>query len=152
MPRAKQRDAGGLTFFIDECIKSVLIEAALHRLKAKRDRVEVAKKGTLDEDWLRQAGSEGWICFSRDRRMLRRPNELNAIKYYDVALFTLDDGTGPEHARLIVDAWLVIRRAAHELRRAFVARIEPNAILSVLLERGVWLPRARRMRPLKGER
>jgi hypothetical protein len=38
------------------------------------------------------------------------------------------------------------------LKRAFIARIEPNAVLSVLLERGLWLKRARRMKLLKGER
>jgi hypothetical protein len=149
VPR-KPRDAG-LTFFIDECIKSSLIEAALNRLKTKHERLQVAKKGTLDEDWLREAGMGGWVCFSRDRRMMRRPNELNAITYYRVALFTLDDGTGPEHAQLIADALPVVRRAALELKRAFIARIEPNAVLSVLLERGAWLERARRMKPLKGE-
>lgn len=81
MPR-KQRDAD-LTFFIDECIKSSLIVAALDRLKTKRERVVSAKKSTLDEDWLRDAG-----------RMMSRPNELHAITHYSVALFTLDDGTG----------------------------------------------------------
>lgn len=151
MPRTRPRSAGGLTFFVDECIKSSLIEAALERLKTKHDRIEVARKGTLDVDWLRSAGTDGWICFSRDRRMLRRPNELEAIIYYRVALFTLDEGTGSEHAKLIADALPVVRRVAGDLRRALVARIEPNAVLSVQLENGKWLPRARRLRPLKGE-
>lgn len=94
----------------------------------------------------------GWICFSRDRRMLVRPNERNAIIYYEVALFTVGEGTGAEHAALIADALPLIRRAARDLKRAFVARIEPNADLTVLLERGKWLPQARRMRRLKSER
>lgn len=111
----------------------------------------MAPKGTLDEDWLRDAGMEGWICFSRDRRMLIRPNERNAIIYYKVALFTVGEGTA-EHARLLADALPLVRRAARDLRRAFVARIEPNADLSVLLERGKWLTHARRMRRLKSER
>lgn len=152
MRRAKQHDAGGLTFFIDECIKCSLIVDALNQLATKRERVHVAPKGTLDEDWLRDAGMAGWVCFSRDRRMLIRPNELNAILYYKVALFTVGVGTGAEHARLIADALPLVCRAARDLKRAFVARIEPNADLSLLLERGKWLPHARRMRRLKSER
>lgn len=150
MPR-KQRDAD-LTFFIDECIKSSLIVAALDRLKTKRERVVSAKKSTLDEDWLRDAGLEAWVCFSRDRRMMSRPNELHAITHYSVALFTLDDGTGPEHAQLIIDAFPVIRRAVRDLRRAFIARIEPKGSLSILLEKGKWSKRPRKMKLLKGER
>jgi hypothetical protein len=130
--RAKQHDVGGLTFFIDECIKCSLIVDALNQLATKRERVHVAPRGTLDEDWLRDAGIAGWVCFSRDRRMLIRPNELNAILY--------------------ADALPLVRRAARDLKRAFVARIEPNADLSLLLERGKWLPHARRMRRLKSER
>lgn len=152
MPRVKQGNALALTFFIDECIKSASIEAALRSLKTKRDRVESAKKGTPDEDWLRQAGAEGWVCFSRDHMMQKRPNELSAILYYKVALFMLGEGTGPELARMISDAWPVLRRAAGELKRPFIARIEPNGSLSVRMVRGVWLPRARRMRRLKSER
>lgn len=120
MRRAKQHDAGGLTFFIDECIKCSLIVDALNQLATKRERVHVAPKGTLDEDWLRDAGMAGWVCFSRDRRMLIRPNELNAILYYKVALFTVGVGTGAEHARLIADALPLVRRAARDLKRAFV--------------------------------
>lgn len=152
MRRAKQRDRSGLTFFIDECIKSSLIVETLGRLKTKHECVQVAAKGTLDEDWLRVAGMEGWVCFSRDRQMLRRPNELSAIIHYEVALFTVGEGTGAEHAKLIADALPVVRRAAFELKRAFVARIEPGAQLSVLYERGKKLLHARRMRRLKHER
>lgn len=152
MPRAKPREPGGLTFFIDECIKSSSIEETLRGLMTGRERIQVAKKGTLDEDWLRDAGFGKWVCFSRDRRMLSRPNELQAIVHYEVALFMIGEGTGAEHARLIADALPVVRRAALTLRRGFIARIEAKGELTLLLERGRWLPRARRMRPLKNER
>jgi predicted nuclease of predicted toxin-antitoxin system len=44
---------------------------------------------TRDEAWLAQAGTQGWIVVTRDRRIRTRPAERAAIERYDVGAFVL---------------------------------------------------------------
>ena len=149
--RAKQPKKAALTFFVDECLKCSLIREALDRALLPREKVEVAVKGTLDEDWLPRAGRCRWVCFSKDRRMTTRPNELRAIVDHEVGLVMLENATGAEHAALIVAALPLIRRAANVLPRAFIVRID-GGDLTVLYEDGEKLKRSRIMKRTDSER
>lgn len=151
MPRPKPRD-DALTFFLDECLKCSLICDALTAALLPEERLEVARKGTLDEEWLPRVGQAGWICLSKDRRLMTRPHELRAMIDFKVAVVMLGEASGKEHARLLVGALPVIRRAAHSLPRAFVLRVDAASDLSVLFENGEKLARARPMRRRADER
>lgn len=138
--RGKRRN-GPFTFFVDECIKCSLIVDVLQNNCLRNEYVKIAPKGTLDEDWLRDAGINGWVCFTGDHRLLVRPNEIAAIQYYGVKLFTLSNATGSEYAARISRSLKIVRRAAATLKKAFVARIEDSGDLTVILEGGKLLKR-----------
>lgn len=139
-------------FFVDECLKCSAVDAALRSACAPGETVKTAAKGTLDEDWLREAGLHGWVCFSKDRQMLKRPNEIAAILQSGVGLFTLGEASGAEHARIIAAALPIVRRAARVLNRAFVARLDPGGDLVVSYRGGEKLSPPTRMKPKLGER
>jgi hypothetical protein len=42
-----------------------------------------------DADWLREAGAQGWLVFSRDKRIRSRPAERQAIVAHRVGCFFL---------------------------------------------------------------
>jgi len=134
-------------FFIDECLGASVIKTALIAECRDRETVKTLPQGTLDEVWLPQAGKEGWVCFSKDRRMTIRPNELSALLETQVGLFTVGAGSGADHARLIVRTLPIVRRAARLLHRAFVARIDPGGALVVSIRDGKKLANATRIEP-----
>jgi hypothetical protein len=45
-----------------------------------------------DEEWLRDAGREGWVVLAKDERIRRRANELAAIEAAGVKAFYLTSG------------------------------------------------------------
>lgn len=134
-------------FFIDECLGASVIKNALAAECRDGETIKSLPQGTLDEDWLPDAGREGWLCFSKDRQMTRHPNELRAILDSHVGLFTLGAGSGAEHAQLIVRTLPIVRRAARLMRRAFVARIDSSGALVVTIRDGAKLDRSARIEP-----
>jgi hypothetical protein len=109
-------------------------------------------KGTLDEAWLKIAGTAGWLCLSKDRRMLHNPNELEAIKTYSVGLFTVSDASSAVHAQLLAAGLPVIRRTARRLNRPFVARIDKSGDIVVSYDDGERLSTPKRISPTRAER
>lgn len=133
-----------LIFFVDQNVRGAAVEGTLAAHKLPRETVVKMPIDTPDEDWLREAGQAGWVCFSRDFRILCNRNETQALIDYKVAMFTMNEASGKEYA--------IVRRAAYTLKRAFVARIESHADLTVVLEGGKRLPRSRRIVRNKHER
>jgi hypothetical protein len=143
--RAKLREP--FVFFIDECLGALTIRAALEAACCNGETIMTLPQGTLDTEWLTRAGGEGWVCFSKDKRMLHVPNELAAIINSGVGLFTLGSASGAKHAQLLVNALPIVRRAAKQLKRAFVARIDPSGALIVVIKDGQRLDRSQRIEP-----
>ncbi|MDC0666892.1 hypothetical protein [Nannocystis radixulma] len=152
--RALPRLHEPFTFFVDECLGGMVVLAALRAWcdAARGESIKTLPQGTLDVEWLPQAGENGWVCFSKDRQMHKRPNELQAIIKSGVGLFTLGEGSGAQHARLIVDGLPMIRRLAKQLDRAFIARLEPDGNILVTYANGERLADPRRYKPKIGER
>ena len=50
---------------------------------------------TPDEEWLRRAGTEGWLVLSRDKKIRTRPAERRTILESGVACFILTQGAIP---------------------------------------------------------
>lgn len=135
-----------LVFYVDECLKSAALTTALRGALLKTEAMQVAPKGTLDEDWLPLVGKVGWVCLSKDRRLIIRPNELAAIVDFKVAMMLFVEANGAEHARMLLAALPLIRRAAKTIPRAFVARVEPRGGLTLLYEGGFKRKRPKAMR------
>lgn len=138
---------GELVFYVDECLKSSHVLTALGAALAPGERMTVAPKGVQDEDWLPIVGQVRWVCLSKDRKMLARPNEIQAILRFKVAMIQLVEANAREHARLLVAALPLIRKAARTLARAFVARVEPDASVRIIYEGGARLKRGRSLTP-----
>ncbi len=149
MRAAKLREP--FVFLIDECLRSASIRDALTAACVGGETIKMMPPGTLDEEWLPEAGREGWLCFSKDRRMTQRPNEEAAILEHNVGLFTLGEASGAEHAQLLVQTLPIVRRAARLLRPAFVARIERTGSLLVTYREGERLRTAQPIKPQIGE-
>ncbi len=142
-PDQQPERTGELVFYVDECLKCSHVLTALRAALEPGETMTVAPKGVQDEDWLPIVGQVRWVCLSKDRKMLTRPNELQAILRFKVAMIQLVEANGREHARLLVAALPLIRKAARALARAFVARVEPDASIRVIYEGGARLKRGR---------
>ncbi|MFO0567117.1 MAG: hypothetical protein U0263_15720 [Polyangiaceae bacterium] len=150
MRRRKLREP--FVFFVDECLGRRIVPDALRAAKEQAERVETLPQGTLDVDWLPKAGNAGWVCFTKDRRLSRAPNELAALLSAGIAVFMLGYGSGPEHASRIVRALPVVRRVLRSRKVPLIARIDPDLSISVLYEGGVKITPPRRMTPKASER
>jgi predicted nuclease of predicted toxin-antitoxin system len=114
------------TLFVDRDAWSAKLDAALRAAGipfiAHRD---VFAHNTPDEEWLAEAGRRGWLVFTRDQNIRRRPDELKALRDAGVILFALTSGnlSAQETAELAVASWLKITRLA--------AKTTPPAIFSI---------------------
>lgn len=150
MPRRKLREP--FVFFVDECLGRRVVPDALRAEIEEAERIEMLPQGTPDTEWLPKAGNAGWVCFTKDRRLSRAPNELAALLSAGIAVFMLGDGSGPEHASRIVSALPVVRRVLRSRKVPLIARIDPDLTINVLYEGGVKITPPRRVTPKASER
>lgn len=136
-------------FFVDEALGRSTVPDALRAALDPEERVEVPIPGTPDEVWLEQAGKSGWIVLTKDRRLTRAPNELDALRRNHVAVFTVGEANGTEHARRFVEALDTIRRFARSAKLPFVAAVNERLELVVRDEGG---ERLAKPRTVKGKR
>ncbi len=83
--------------------------------------------------WLAEAGRQGWIVLTKDRRIRYRRNELMAAQEAGVRLFVLTAGqlTGAEVGTAFAGALESIYRLAAEEPAPFVARVNRNGVVSL---------------------
>jgi hypothetical protein len=143
---------GPAVYFIDECLGRHRVAEGLRRVLGVNEVIETVPQGTPDEEWLVRAGEGEWICFSKDRRMRHRPNELAAIKRAKIGLITLGEANAEAHSALTARSIPLIRRARCSLKRPFVARLEPSGELRVLCNDGEMLKSPRLIKPKPSER
>jgi len=115
VPRSKTRSAKQATsaaprkdarFFVDRSIGRHIVPAALRDAgfpTTAHDEV-FDNPTTSDEVWLETAGNKGWLVVSRDKRIRRKANELDALKRHRVrAVFISGKNlTGKEMGELLV--------------------------------------------------
>ncbi len=138
-------------FYVDECLGRHVLREALRAVLLEGETIVVRPQGTLDEDWLPEAG-ERWICLTKDGALRRRPNEIEAIRRVGAGIFLLGEASGAEHAQRVVTAMPVIRRVARTHDLAFIARVEPEGRVLVLHEAGERLANPKLLRLKAGER
>jgi len=137
-------------FFVDECLGRRFVGAAL---EAAGESTVSMPKGTADVEWLERGGMEGWLCLTKDHRLLTRPNELAMLRGARVRVFAVGKKmTGPENARRFVGALPILKRAASAIALSFFARIDPSGDLVVRLEAGERLARPWTFRATAEER
>lgn len=81
-------------------------------------------QSTLDADLLREVGAKGWVFVTKDKRIRRRPNELEALRNAGVRAFVVTAGnlSGPEVAALLAAHLLRMTRIATTQSPPFWAR------------------------------
>jgi hypothetical protein len=89
-------------YFVDECLGRHVVPDGLRGALGAGEAVVTRPKGTLDLDWIPQANAGGWVCFTKDRALSKRPNELSALLGTSFATFMLGEATGEIHAARIV--------------------------------------------------
>ena|GEM_PF-1237716 len=134
-------------FFVDECLGRHVVPDALRDAVEPDERVELRAQGTLDLDWIPAADAGGWVCFTKDHALRRRPNELAALLAGSLAVFLIGEASGREHALRIVRALPVVRRVLRSRDIPLIARIEDDGGVSILYEAGTRLESARRIKP-----
>ena len=70
--------------------------------------------GTPDEDWLLFVAENGYVLFTRDKKILRRPQQRAIIKEHKIGAFFLagKNMSRWDYIRQIVRAWHKIEAAA----------------------------------------
>ncbi len=84
-----------MTFFTDRDLGvefAKILRAAGLQVEVHRDHF--APEAT-DDVWLPQAASQGWIILTSDQKMLRRDNEVAAIRRSCASVFILIGGHSP---------------------------------------------------------
>ncbi len=76
-----------LIFFTDRDLgkkfPSILRESGIN----VESHVDHFSEQTKDEIWLNEIGRRGWFAITHDQRIRYKPNEIAAVKKYDVGLF-----------------------------------------------------------------
>lgn len=69
-----------VTFFVDESLDSLSVVSALRDAGASVQRLtDHFPKGTPDEVWLAEAGRNGWVVLTRDKRIRILAGSLERI-------------------------------------------------------------------------
>jgi predicted nuclease of predicted toxin-antitoxin system len=89
---------------------------------------------TLDEEWLRRAGSEGWVVLTKDKLIRKRPLERAALIAARVRAFVFTGGnvSGVEMAESIIAAMPRILRIIATTPPPFIARITASGAVHVI--------------------
>ncbi len=71
----------GFTLFIDRCLGSHIIPAALRQLGLSVEiHCDHFEDACDDAVWLQSVGSRGWIVLTKDAKILKRPAERRALE------------------------------------------------------------------------
>ena len=115
-------------FIFDENI-SVHIVAGMREFGENVQHLtEHFAQGTADEDWLVEVGKRGWFLVTRDRKIRRRPAQLDALRRNAVGAFFLG-GKDLDRCRQItqlVRAWPRIKQHAQREVRPFAFNVNQS--------------------------
>ena len=125
--------ARGLTSYLDADIPRAVRQA----IAGCRNDVRYAgepgapAENAKDPEWLSRAGQEGWVVISRDKRIRRRPAEIQAVLNHGVRLFVLTAGGNLSRwdtLDLLVRRWPDIARTASENPGPFVYAVTRHGL------------------------
>jgi len=124
-----------LTFFVDRSLGGKVVAQALRQQGEKvivHD--DVFPQDAFDEVWLTQAGAEGWIVLSKDRRIRYRANEHAALKAAKVRAFVLTGGNMPGEAmaQAFIEALPRMKELAATRTPPFLATVSAGGRIALL--------------------
>ncbi|HZJ29611.1 MAG TPA: hypothetical protein VFD37_06455 [Solirubrobacterales bacterium] len=115
---ARRKEIERVTFLADRSLgKSIAIALREVDLDVRAmDEVYGDRDGQriLDEDWLRDAGRNGWAVLTKDKRIRRRELERDALTEAKVRVFCLTTGklTGDDQIeRFVSNRFRIVQRA-----------------------------------------
>ena len=81
-------------FFVDRSLGRHIVPTALRKSGATVHTMadvygERIGQGLSDEEWLRDAGTNGWVVLMKDAKIRYRPAELHVLEQHDVRAFCL---------------------------------------------------------------
>jgi len=96
---------------------------------------DVFPPGTPDQEWLREAGQNGWIVLTKDKKIRYRDIERRALEEARVGAFVLTGKnlTGDEMGRAFVSAIPRMLRVIRKTTRPFLATVSASGAVSQLL-------------------
>jgi len=124
-------------FFVDRCLGRHMIAAALRGAGwSVRTLGEVygAREATVpDDEWLERCARENWIVLTKDKRIRRRPAEIEAVRAHGARVFVLSSGnlTAAEQAQRFVHHRARIEEACAD-RGPFVYSVQSTRIVRLL--------------------
>ncbi|MFZ4682085.1 MAG: hypothetical protein ACOYMS_06265 [Terrimicrobiaceae bacterium] len=86
---------------------------------------EIFKPGTSDQEWLQEAGRQGWIVLTKDSKIRYRSNETSALLEAKVRAFVLvtKNLPGPEMAEIFVKALPAMKKLCLKQPPPFIAHV-----------------------------
>jgi len=115
-----------VTFFVDESLDSLSVVSALRDAGATVQRLtDRFPKGTPDEVWLAEAGRNGWVVLTRDKRIRYRQLERLALQAAKVRAFVFTGGnvTGEETGAILAGSLERITKIARVDSGPFIYHI-----------------------------
>ncbi len=94
--------------------------------------------GTEDTIWLMEAGVNGWLVITRDKKIVTRAIERQVIRDHAVGVFIIAQKrgpTGPQYRRIILDALEEMEALFETTPRPFVFRIDSELQFRQVLPR-----------------
>ena len=125
-----------LVFFVDRSLGKHTIAEALRQAGVEvQIHDDHFPQNATDETWLREVGRRGWIVLTKDTWIRRRSNERTALMRAGVRAFVLIAGnlSGPEMARVFVNALPAMHRFVVRHNPPFIAKITRSGAVSMLV-------------------
>lgn len=98
-----------LEFFLDRALGRHVVAGALRdagmTVHTMGDVYGDREQFVADPEWLTNAGREGWVVLTKDKRIRKRPSEIEAIGSHHVRAFVLARGnlTGSGQAACFIE-------------------------------------------------
>lgn len=115
-----------LALFLDESLDSLSVVTALRDAGATVERhTEHFARGVADDVWLTEAGKNGWIVLTRDKRIRYRQLERLALQAAKVRAFVFTGGnvTARDTGEILARALKRIRRISSSNPGPFIFHI-----------------------------
>jgi PIN like domain len=127
-----------ITFFIDRCLGSKKIVAALRTAGVT---VEIHDDhfppDAADVDWLPQVGAWGWVVLTKDANISRRTLEKMAVTRSNVQLFilTAQQLASNDMIAILIKAIVPMQNFVHKHPAPFIAKIHRDSRLEMWRDR-----------------
>lgn len=132
-PKPAQTERKRTVFFIDRCLGSVRLAAALRQSGIT---VEIHDdhfpKDAQDEDWLPEVGKRGWIVLTKDSRIAKRTSERLAVASANIRMFVLASQNlpGQDMVEVFRKAFMAMQAFTRKNPSPFIAKIYKSGEVS----------------------